>query len=64
MMMNIQTVWLFVVHYGYTAVIEFVVELGDQFVTHFYMVLVLKAGAVHVGWIAVKRVRKYRAGKK
>lgn len=62
-MIEFQAIWLIVVHYGHEAVIEFIVEIGDQFVTHYFLVLVLKVGAVHGVYLAVKHVRKHRAGK-
>ena len=49
-------VWLVVTDHGYAAVIEFIVDMGDQVVTHLVYIIVLKSGVI-VGWRAVKHVR-------
>lgn len=60
MMMQFHTIWLIVVHYTYDSTMEFIVDAGDHFVSHYVFVLVLKAGVIHAGWLVVKRVRKGR----
>lgn len=46
-----------VIGHSYAAIVEFVVDMGDQVVTHLIMVIVIKAGVLHVGWKVVRRVR-------
>lgn len=53
-MTDFYTIWLLVMHYGYGVVAEFVIDLGDQFVIHFIVVVILKAGAIS-GVVAVAR---------
>jgi hypothetical protein len=57
-MLALYQVFLVATDHGYAAFIEFVVDLGDGIFTHAIAVLVFKAGAVHVGWKVVKRVRR------
>jgi hypothetical protein len=56
-MLFFQNVWLFVAAHGYGAIIELIVDLGDHVATHAIAIVVLKAGAVHIGYKVVKRVR-------
>lgn len=56
-MTSFYQIWLIVTNHGYAAVVEFIVETGDQIVTHLFTIIVIKAGVLHVGWRIVKRVR-------
>jgi hypothetical protein len=57
-MMEFHTIWLIVTHYGYDAIVELVVDLGDHFITHYvvYCVVVGKTGVVFA-YKVVKRTR-------
>ena len=63
-MFEFHTIWLVVFHYGYEAVVEFVIDIGDHYMTHVVFVWVLKAGAVHGVVVAANRIRKHRANKR
>jgi hypothetical protein len=52
MLNYIHTIWIVVTHYSYGVVVEFFADIGDQFVTHYIVVWVIKAGAVS-GFVAV-----------
>lgn len=55
--------WLFVTHYGYDAAMDYIVDLSDQFVTHYFFVIVPKAGTIHGIYTRVKHVHKRRTCK-
>lgn len=56
------TIWLIVAHYGYDAVVEFFVDFGDHFVTHYVLVWVVKAGVVQGAVLVVHKVKRARSG--
>ena len=62
-MFTLYNVWMFVADHGHGAFIEFIVDLGDHYMTHLIAVIVFKAGVVHIGYTVVKRVRKHKAAK-
>jgi len=57
-MLELQAIWLFLSHYSYDAVMELFVDFGDHMVSHYVFIIVLKAGVLHVSWVAIKHVRK------
>lgn len=62
-MFTLYNVWMFVAEHGPGAFIEFIVDLGDHYMTHMIAVIVFKAGVLHIGYKVVQRVRKHKAGK-
>ena len=62
-MFTLYNVWMFVADHCHGAFVEFIVDLGDHYMTHFIAVIVFKAGVLHVGYKVVQRVRKHKVRK-
>lgn len=43
-------------HYGYDAIVELFVDFSDQLITHYVLIIVIKAGVVHIGFKVFRRV--------
>ncbi len=64
-MADLYTIWLYATHYGYGVIMELVVDLSDQFVVHYIVIVIVKASAVS-SVVAVVRhihVRRNSSGK-
>ena len=64
-MADLYGIWLYAAHYGYGVIMELVVDLSDQFVVHYIVIVIVKASAV-LSVVAVVRhihVRRNSSGK-
>ena len=56
--LTLYNVWMFVIEHGHGAFMEFIVDLGDHYMTHLFAVVVFNGGVMHVGCKVVRRIRK------
>jgi hypothetical protein len=53
-----------VVFYGHAAVVDFFVDFSNEFIVHYVVVIVIKAGIVHGVYVGFKAYRKHKKGAK
>jgi hypothetical protein len=51
-----------VAYYAHAAVVDFVVDFSNEFIVHYVVVIVIKAGIIHGGYVVIKKYRKHKKG--